>query len=190
MSRTIHVTKDPVLLDGFQAILKPSQYGYTLSALFLDEVLIERLVEERKECLDWASSKLKNKNRAVIRPEPWEEAEQGGYKVKFTWQEGNEPPIVDSEGTPITDKGLPLYSGCKVRLGFFQKPYILNDKTTIGTNLKLTAIQVVEIKNGAAFDSGPVGMDEAAALFGRVPGFKMSEANVQSAGEPEMELAF
>lgn len=192
MSRTIHVTKDPVLLDGFQAILKPSQYGYTLSAAFLDEALIERITAERDECIQWATSRLKNPKRAVVKPEPWEERDAGGYKVKFTWKEGDEPPIVDSEGTRIMDTSLPLYSGSKVRLGFYQKPYILNDKVTIGTSLKLTAIQVVSITSGSAVDSGPMEPEEAAALFGRVQGFKLNEANVRAVdeAEAEVELAF
>ena len=38
------------------------------------------------------------------------------------------PGIVDTEGTPITEDETPLYSGSKVKLAFFQKPYILKDK--------------------------------------------------------------
>jgi hypothetical protein len=79
-----------------------------------------------------------------------------------------------------------------VRLGFYQKPYILNDKVTIGTSLKLTAIQVVSITSGSAVDSGPMEPEEAAALFGRVQGFKLNEANVRAVEETEaeVELAF
>lgn len=194
MSRTIHVTKDPVVLEGFQAIFKPSQYGFTLSAVFTDEGLIERLEQERDGAIEWASSRLKNPKRAVIKPEPWEEREAGGYRVKFTWKEDNCPPIVDSEGTPILDDSLPLYSGSKVRLGFYLKPYILNDKVTIGTSLKLVSIQVVSLNSGSAVDSGPIAHEEAAALFGRIDGFRMDEANVRanssSVTEDDMALAF
>jgi hypothetical protein len=28
MARTTFVTKEPVVLEGYQAVLKPSQYGY------------------------------------------------------------------------------------------------------------------------------------------------------------------
>ena len=31
--RNIHLTKEPVTLTGFQAILKPSKFGYSLKAL-------------------------------------------------------------------------------------------------------------------------------------------------------------
>ena len=185
MSRTIHVTK-PVVLEGFQAILKPSQYGYTLSAHFTNQEMMEHLEADRETCLEWAKSKLKNAKRCVIRPEPWEESEIGaGYKVKFTWKEGAEPPIVDSEGTPITDTSLPLYSGSKVRIGFYQKPYTLKDNVTIGTRLVIAGIQVVSISSGSAMDSGPADASSAAAMFGKIDGFRLNEANVRTAEEPE-----
>jgi hypothetical protein len=190
MPRTIHVTKDPVFLDGYQAILKPSQYGYTMMVALTDQNLIERLEQERDGAIEWASSRLKNPNRRVVRPEPWEERPQGGVKAKFTWKEDSCPPIVDSEGTPITDPGLPLYSGSKVRVGFYQKPYILNDKVTIGTSLKLVSVQVVSLENGSVSDSGPMDHEEAAALFGRVDGFRIDEANVEvsrTSDEEELE---
>lgn len=186
MPRTIHITKDPVVLEGFQAVLKPSQYGYTLSAIFTDEELIERLEADRDAGLEWAKSKLKNRNRSVIRPEPWEEKEDGkGYKVKFTWKEGEEPSIVDSEGTPITDTTLPLYGGSKVRVGFYQKPYTLKDNVTIGTRLVITGIQVVSVSSGSAVDSGGIDFGSAATMFGKIDGFKLGEANVSAIEEPE-----
>ena len=33
MARTTHTTEEPVIPEGFQAIMKPSQYGHTLSAI-------------------------------------------------------------------------------------------------------------------------------------------------------------
>ena len=35
------------------------------------------------------------------------------------------PVVVDTEGTQIKDTDTPVYSGSKVKLAFFQKPYIL-----------------------------------------------------------------
>ena len=52
-----YVTPDPVTLDGFQAILKPGEWGYKLSAL-VDESLISKLEEERLSALEWAKSCL------------------------------------------------------------------------------------------------------------------------------------
>ena len=173
MAQTIHVTQQPVVLEGYQAVLKPSKFGYSLSAL-LDSKLIEALEEDRKETLKWAEGKLKNPKRSVLKPEPWEEVTEGSYKTKFSWNEENRPPVVDSEGTPITNRDLPVYSGSKVKLAFRQKPYILKDGVTYGTSLKLVGVQVVELGGAAGVDRGDLGETEVAALFGQTPGFKAS----------------
>ena len=46
MAQSIHVTQQPVVLEGYQAVLKPSKFGYSLSAL-LDSQLIELLEDDR-----------------------------------------------------------------------------------------------------------------------------------------------
>lgn len=174
MAQPIHVTQQPVVLEGYQAVLKPSKFGYSLSAL-LDSDIIERLEEDRKETLKWAETKLKNPKRSVLKPEPWEEVTEGKYKTKFSWNEENRPPVVDSEGTPITNVDLPVYSGSKVKLAFRQKPYILKDGVTYGTSLKLVGVQVVELGGGGAgIDRSDLGDTEVAALFGQTDGFKAS----------------
>jgi hypothetical protein len=180
MPATIHVTRQPVVLEGYQAVLKPSKFGYSLSAI-VDEKLIEALEEDRKETLKWAESKLKNPKRSTLKPEPWEEVSEGKYKVKFSWNEETRPPVVDTEGTPITDDSTPLYSGSTVKLAFRQKPYILRDGVTYGTSLKLVGIQVVTLNGAAGVDRGDLGEAEVAALFGQTKGFKQSEPNVEVA---------
>ena len=107
MSRTIHKTEKPVTLEGFQAILAPSKFGYSLAAV-VGEDIINTLESERVEVLKWAESKLKNPKRATLKPEPWEEVSKGKYKIKFSWNAENRPPVVDSEGTPVTDEKLSL----------------------------------------------------------------------------------
>ena len=84
MSRTIHKTNKPVTLEGFQAILSPSKFGYSLSAV-VDEDIIYTLENERTEVLKWAESKLKNPKRSTLKPEPWEELAKGKFKIKFSW---------------------------------------------------------------------------------------------------------
>jgi hypothetical protein len=59
MAQTIHVTQQPVVLEGYQAVLKPSKFGYSLSAI-VDQALVEKLEEDRVESVKWAESKLKN----------------------------------------------------------------------------------------------------------------------------------
>ena len=141
MPRNTFVTKEAVTLEGYQAVLKPSKFGYSCSAT-VDQSLVDSLEADREETLKWAVSKLKNPKRSTLKPEPWEEVADGVYKVKFSWNEENKPPVVDTEGTQITDVNLPIYSGSKVKLAFYQKPYILKDGVTYGTSLKLVGMQL------------------------------------------------
>ena len=177
MSRTIHKTDKPVTLEGFQAILAPSKFGYSLSAV-VNEDIIDTLETERTEVLKWAESKLKNPRRSTLKPEPWEELAKGKYKIKFSWNEDNRPPVVDTEGTQLTDAKIPLYAGSTVKLGFYQKPYILRDGVTYGSSLKLVGVQVVSVKGEAGVDTGDLDATEVAELFGTTAGFKSSDPNV------------
>ena len=120
----------------------------------------------------WAQSKLKNPKRSVLKPEPWEEVAEGQFKVKFSWNEDNRPPVVDTEGTPVTDENTPMYSGSRVKLAFYQKPYILKDGVTYGTSLKLVGVQLVSLNSGAGVDTGDMAAEDVAALFGKTEGFK------------------
>lgn len=178
MRNTI-VTAEPVILEGYQAILKPSKFGYSLSAI-VDEDMVKRLEEDREQGLQWAKSKLKNPRRATLKPEPWYESEETPdmYRIKFTWNAETKPAIVDTEGSPIDNENTPLYSGSQVKLAFYQKPYVLKDGETYGTSLKIQAIQVVSLNGEAGMDTGDMTPQDAAALFGKTQGFKQSEPNV------------
>ena len=177
MARTIHKTDEPVVLEGFQAILAPSKFGYSLSAV-VDSNVIDTLETERAEVLKWAESKLKNPKRSTLKPEPWEEVSEGKYKIKFSWNEDNKPPVVDTEGIQVTDTKTPLYAGSTVKLGFYQKPYILRDGVTYGSSLKLVGVQVVSVKGDAGVDTGDLDANEVAELFGKTAGFKTADPNV------------
>ena len=171
MARTIHKTENPVTLEGFQAILAPSKFGYSLSAV-VDTNVVDKLEDERAEVLKWAESKLKNPKRSTLKPEPWEEVSKDKYKLKFSWNEETRPPVVDTEGTQLTDVKIPLYAGSTVKLGFYQKPYILRDGVTYGSSLKLVGVQVVELnKEAAGTDSGDLNETQVADLFGKTSGF-------------------
>ena len=177
MAKNIHITPNPVTLEGYQAILKPSKFGYSLKAV-VDQEIVDKLETERADCLKWAESKLKNPKRSTLRPEPWEEVEEGKFIIKFSWAEDKRPPVVDTEGTPITNVDTPVYEGSKVKLGFHQKPYILRDGVTYGTSLKLSGVQIVSIQSGAGIDSGDLDEDGVAELFGKTNGFKADDPNV------------
>ena len=171
--QNVHVT-DKVKLEGFQAILEPGKFGYSLSAV-VDSSVVDELENERQDVLKWAESKLKNPKRSTLKPTPWEEVAEGKYKLKFSWGEDKRPPVVDTEGTPVTDTKTPLYGGSTVKLGFYQKPYILRDGVTYGSSLKLVGVQIVELnKEAAGTDSGDLNETEVADLFGKTNGFKAS----------------
>ena len=188
-----HVTTEPVTLDGFQAVLKPGEWGYKLSALVQEE-LISTLEEERESALEWARSKAKNPKRVTVKPEPWEELDnqKGTYHLRFSWRDGDKiiPVVVDTEGTQIKDTDTPVYSGIKVKLAFFQKPYVL-PSGDIGTSLKLKAVQVVSLNSGAGVvDNGDMTAEDASELFGKSNGFKVEDPNVDAAPCSVEEDAF
>ena len=180
MARNIFKTEQPVLLDGFQAVMKPSKYGYSLSAI-VDQAMVDNLEADRVESLKWAESKLKNPKRSLLKPEPWEEVSEGKYKVKFSWNESDRPGVVDTVGTPVTDESTPLYSGATVKLALYQKPYILKDGVTYGTSLKLAGVQVISLNTEAGVDSGDLSIEDVAAMFGSTKGYKAAEPNVDAA---------
>ena len=186
MARTIHKTEQPVVLEGYQAVMKPSKFGYSL-ATTVNQEIVDLLEDDRTETLKWAESKLKNPKRSVLKPEPWEEVADGQYKIKFSWNETNKPPVVDTEGTPVTDESTPVYSGSKVKVAFYQKPYILKDGVTYGTSLKLVGVQIVSLNSEAGVDTGDMNAEDVAALFGNTQGFKAGDPNVTPAEETNVD---
>ena len=177
MARTIFKTEEPVILEGYQAVMKPSKFGFSLSAIVGDDV-VDQLETDRPASLAWAESKLKNPKRSTLKPEPWEEVAEGKYKIKFSWKDETKPVIVDTEGTPVTDENVPVYSGSKVKLAFYQKPYVLKDGVTYGTSLKLVGVQIVSVSSEAGTDVGDMDDTDVADLFGKTKGYKQSEPNV------------
>ena len=79
MSKSPFVTPDPVMLDGFQAILASGKFGYSLTAV-VDVDMVQRLEEDRTDVLKWCESKLKNPKRSTLKPTPWEELDN---QMKF-----------------------------------------------------------------------------------------------------------
>lgn len=178
MARKTFITPEPVVLEGYQAVLQPSKFGFSLKTV-VGQDMIDQLENDRTESLKWCESKLKNPKRSVLRPEPWEEVSDGQYSVKFSWKEEDaKPPVVDTEGTAITDTRTPLFEGSKVKLAFWQKPYILPDGVTYGTSLKLHGIQVISCSSQAGVDTGDMAPEDVAQLFGKTQGFKANDPNV------------
>lgn len=186
MTRNTFVTEQPVVLEGFQAVMTPSKFGYSLSAI-VSQDMVDKLEDDRTDSLKWCESKLKNPKRSTLKPEPWEEVNEGQYKVKFSWNEDTRPPVVDTEGTLITDNRTPIYAGSKVKLAFYQKPYILRDGVTYGSSLKLKGIQVISLSSSAGLDVGDMSNEDVASLFGTTSGFKVSEPNVIPSSPASLE---
>ena len=184
MARNTFVTPEPVVLEGYQAVMQPSKFGYSLKAI-VDHDLIIKLEDDRTDLIKWCESKLKNPKRSVQKPEPWDEVSEGKYTVKFSWNEENKPPVVDTEGTPVTDTRTPVYAGSKVKLAFYQKPYVLRDQTTYGTSLKLVGVQVVTCNGQAGVDTGDMAPEDVAEMFGKTQGFKTSDPNVTTNDEDD-----
>lgn len=183
MAQIIHKTEQPVTLDGYQAVMKPSKFGYSMSAI-LGSDMIDALEEDRVGLLKWCETRLKNPKRSTLKPEPWEEVSEGQYKVKFSWNDETKPTVVDTEGTVITDEDLPLYSGSRVKIAFRQKPYVLKDGVTYGSSLKAVAVQVVALANGGVgVDTGDMSPTNVAALFGTTEGYKASDPQVTATTE-------
>ena len=173
---TIHVTTEPVRLEGWQYPFKPSeQYNKHTLQVIIGSDLIDALTEERPAALDWARSKHKNASRAVEKFEPWEEVSPGQYQVKFSWKPEKPVPFVDAEGTPITED-IGLRSGSMVKIAFKQKPYLTPD--SIGTKLELVGAQVISCASGAGVDTGSLSTESVADLFGKTEGFTVGEPNV------------
>ena len=97
-----HVTKTPVTLEGFQAILAPGEWGHKLVAL-IPKSLVDELEEERESCLEWARNKAKNPKRVTVKHPAWEQLENDPdmYQIRFSWKPDDKivPTVVDTEGT-------------------------------------------------------------------------------------------
>ena len=70
MTRNTIVTEQPVVLEGFQAVMTKSKFGFSLMAI-VNQGIVDKLEDDRVESLKWAESKLKNPKRSTLRPEPW-----------------------------------------------------------------------------------------------------------------------
>ena len=171
MTNSIHVTHEPVILSGYQAVLKPSKFGYQLKAV-VNKELIEKLEAERKELLKSAISKIKKPDRSSLRPSPWEETDNGNYFIKFSWDENTKPIIVDTDCKALKNLNTPIFDKAKLKIAFYQRPYLLRDGITYGTSLKLVGVQVVAIGSSLEyFDEQAIG-----ELFGKTEGFKATES--------------
>ena len=90
-----------------------------------------------------------------------------GKYIKFSWNDETKPPVVDTEGTPITDEDTPIYGGPKVKLALFQKPYILKDGSHLRHKPEAQGCAGCLPCNSAGVDTGDMDDADVAELFGQ-----------------------
>jgi len=170
-------------LSGFVNVYEDSgKFNNRTFAYTIPADTLEKIESDRVELLKWARSKSSGRVQEAMTP--WDEA----GTAKYTYGEGDgsrkakpEPVFVDTDGKPIERAVLrDVRAGSKVRLIVDQKPYAMGPN--IGTSLKVVGVQIVELVTGnGAVDSGNLSVEDVAALFGSVDGFKADEPAVRKA---------
>ena len=144
MPRLSIETPEPIKLVGDQAILKPSKFGYHLTTIMPFILQIEDMDWEYFEAIEWAMKKLKYPKQKREAIKPWEVV-NGGYKIKFYWNEKNRPTIYDSQNNLLVDENLDIPEGSMAKIAFYIMPFILKDGKTYGARCKLEEIQIVKL---------------------------------------------
>lgn len=172
------------VLEGFINVYEDSgQFNNRTFAYKLPPSVLEQCEEDRGELLSWARTKAKGRVQEAL--EPWNE--EGVAKFTYGGETKKPEPIfVDTEGAPIERAVLrAVRRGTKVRLIVQHKPYVIPQK--IGTSLRVIGVQIVELVSGnGAVDSGTLTVDDVAAEFGCVDGFKQSDPTVRRAEAEEI----
>lgn len=180
--------KFQTVLDGFVSVGEDSgkfnnrTFAYTIPADVLPKV-----EADREELLQWAKSKTSGRVQEAMTP--WDEA--GVCKYTYGAGDGSrkpkpEPVFVDTNGDAITKEILlTVRKGTKVNLIVDQKPYAMGPN--VGTSMRVIGVQIVELvtANGAV-DSGDLSVEDVAAMFGNVDGYKADSPAVRDA-RPEDE---
>ena len=139
MSKFIKINN--VQLDGYQAIVKPSQKfnNYTLAGT-ADQSQLDQLIPLMEQAIQWCQSKPETKGRKKTVP-----SINGGIKLNWKASQAT-PEIVDSRKQRITDENLPLYAGSVVNLVVQVKPWIMQNRgNDYGCSIRPVVIQVVSL---------------------------------------------
>ena len=167
-----HITPHPVTLNGYQSVFKlTSNYNnYCLAFDVEDPAFIEELEARRSELLEAQLAEIKLKKRATPKPAPWieDEEQENLWNIKFSWNKGYEPSVVDSKGVALTGDQVKLYSGATVKVAFDQRGYTLKDGTSYGTTLDIRGVQVITDSSSAGGQQYSAA--EAASVFGEFEG--------------------
>ena len=170
-------------LTGFISVAEDSgKFNNRTFAYTIPADTLEKVESDREELLVWAKSKSTGRVQEAMTP--WDEA----GLCKYTYGEGDgsrkakpEPVFVDTNGDPI-DKGVlaSVRKGTKVNIILDQKPYAMGPN--VGTSLRVVGVQIIELVSGnGAVDSGDLSVEDVAAMFGKVEGFKADSPAVRPA---------
>ena len=179
--------KFQTVLEGFVSVGEDSgKFNNRTFAYAIPHETLTQVEADREELIKWAKSKAKGRVSPAL--EPWDE--EGTCKYTYGKGDGSRkekpaPVFVDTEGTAIDKSVLrDVRKGTKVRLIVQQKPYSVGPN--IGTTLRVLGVQIIELvgANGAV-DSGDLSVEDVAALFGSVDGFKASEPAVRDERKAE-----
>jgi hypothetical protein len=140
---------------------------------------LEKIEADRSELISWIKSR---DNKRLAEGVPiWDE--NGVVKYSYGAGDGSrkprpEPVFVDTNGDPVSKDVLKsTREGTKVNIIIQQKPYAMG---TFNTSLRVIGVQIVELVTGnGAVDSGDMSVEDVAAMFGSVDGFKASEPAVR-----------
>ena len=161
-------------------------FAYTIPADTLDQI-----ETDREELLTWAKSKASG--RVQVAMTPWDDA--GVCKYTYGAGDGSrkakpEPVFVDTSGDPIEKSVLMgVRKGTKVNIIVDQKPYAMGPN--VGTSMRVIGVQIVELVSGnGAVDSGDMSVEDVAAMFGSVEGFKADSPAVRPAATASTEDSY
>ena len=157
-------------LEGFINLGEPSgKFNNCAFSFTVPADVLEQMESDREELLAWAKTKA---GRVSTNLPKWDDA--GLIKYSFDGDTGRKRPhFVDTNGDPVDISVLKdARRGTKIRIVCQQTPYT---KPAMGTTIKVLGVQIVELVSGnGAVDSGDLSVDDVAAMFGKVEGYKAS----------------
>jgi len=172
----------PTRLQGYISVAEDGgKFNNRTFSFTIPAEQLEQMNADRAELIDWIKSK--DTKRLAEGLPVWDDS---GF-IKYTYGAGDgsrkpkpEPIFVDADGQPCSKEILrTVRKGTKVNIILQQKPYGVG---TFNTSVRVVGVQIIELasENGAV-DSGDLSVEDVAALFGSVDGFKQDDPQVRQA---------
>ena len=175
--------KFATVLEGFISVGEDSgKFNNRTFAYAIPHDTLTQVEADREELIKWAKSKATGRVQEAMTP--WDD--NGVCKYTYGAGDGSrkakpEPVFVDTNGDPIEKSVLmTVRKGTKVNLIVDQKPYAMGPN--VGTTMRVIGVQIVElVSDNGAVDSGDLSVEDVAAMFGSVDGFKADSPAVRDA---------